>query len=59
MLTTFRPYQPDQLLLLAPDLQEWLPAASTIFIIKSINHAVRTTRMKSLNDATRRFLRRS
>ena len=26
MSTTFRPYQPDQLLLLAPDLQEWLPA---------------------------------
>ena len=26
MSTTFRPYQPDQLLLLAPDLREWLPA---------------------------------
>ena len=26
MSTTFRPYQPDQLLLLSPDLQEWLPA---------------------------------
>ena len=26
MSTTFRPYQPDQLLLVAPDLQEWLPA---------------------------------
>ena len=26
MSTTFRPYQPDQMLLLAPDLQEWLPA---------------------------------
>ena len=25
MSTTFRPYQPDQMLLLAPDLQEWLP----------------------------------
>ena len=26
MSTTFRPYQPDQILLLAPDLQEWLAA---------------------------------
>ena len=26
MSTTFRPYQPDQMLLLSPDLQEWLPA---------------------------------
>ena len=26
MSTTFRPYQPDQLLLLSPDLQEWLPS---------------------------------
>ena len=25
MSTTFRPYQPGQMLLLAPDLQEWLP----------------------------------
>ena len=25
MLTTFRFYQPDQLLLLSPDLREWLP----------------------------------
>ena len=25
MPTTFRPYQPDQLLLLSPDLREWLP----------------------------------
>ena len=24
MPTTFRPYQPDQMLLLAPDLREWL-----------------------------------
>ena len=26
MSTTFRPYQPDQLLLLSPDLQQWLPS---------------------------------
>ena len=26
MSTTFRPYQPDQLLLLSPDLGEWLPS---------------------------------
>ena len=26
MSTTFRPYQPDQLLLLSPDLQDWLPS---------------------------------
>ena len=26
MPTTFRPYQPNQMLLLAPDLQEWLPS---------------------------------
>ena len=25
MPTTFRPYQPDQLLLLSPDVREWLP----------------------------------
>ena len=25
MPTTFRPYEPDQLLLLAPDIREWLP----------------------------------
>ena len=25
MPTTFPPYQPDQLLLLSPDLREWLP----------------------------------
>ena len=24
MPTTFRPYQPDQLLLLSPDVREWL-----------------------------------
>ena len=26
MPTTFRAYQPDQLLLLSPDLREWLPS---------------------------------
>ena len=26
MPTTFRPYQPDQLLLLSPDVREWLPS---------------------------------
>ena len=26
MSTTFRPYQPDQLLLLSPDLRDWLPS---------------------------------
>ena len=26
MSTTFRPYQPDQLLLLSPDVREWLPS---------------------------------
>ena len=25
MPTTFRPYEPDQILLLAPDVREWLP----------------------------------
>ena len=25
MPTTFRPYEPEQKLLLSPDLQEWLP----------------------------------
>ena len=25
MATTFRPYEPDQMLLLAPDVRDWLP----------------------------------
>ena len=25
MATTFRPYEPDQMLLLSPDLHDWLP----------------------------------
>ena len=25
MPTTFRPYEPDQMLLLAPDVRDWLP----------------------------------
>ena len=25
MPTTFRPYEPDQLLLLVPDVRDWLP----------------------------------
>ena len=25
MPTTFRPYEPDQMMLLAPDVRDWLP----------------------------------
>jgi len=33
MSKTFRPYQPDQLLMLPPSLQEWLPADHAVYFV--------------------------
>jgi len=33
---TFRPYQPDQLLVLPPSLQEWLPADHLAYFVSEV-----------------------
>ena len=40
MPTTFRPYQPDQLLLLSPDLREWLPAGHLVHHVSDLVDAL-------------------
>ena len=40
MPTTFRPYQPDQLLLLSPDLREWLPAGHLVHHVSDLADAL-------------------
>jgi len=34
--TRFRPYDPDQLLLLSPDLRQWLPEDDLVFFIQDV-----------------------
>jgi len=34
--TTFRPYHPDQLLLLPPDMKEWLPEDHLVYFIRDV-----------------------
>ena len=40
MPTTFRPYRPDQLLLLSPDLREWLPAGHLVHHVSDLVDAL-------------------
>lgn len=39
--TRFRPYQPDQLLLLPPDLREWLPKDDLVYFIIDVVNELR------------------
>ena len=36
MSKTFRPYQPDQLLMLPPSMQEWLPADHAVYFVSDL-----------------------
>ena len=36
--TAFRAYEPDQLLLLAPDLREWLPPDHLVYFVRDVAH---------------------
>ncbi len=36
MTKTFRPYSPDQLLLLPPSLREWLPADHPVYFVNDL-----------------------
>ena len=36
MTKTFRPYSPDQLLLLPPSLREWLPANHPVYFVNDL-----------------------
>ena len=40
MGTTFRPYSPSQMLLLPPDLGEWLPEGHLAYHVSDIVHAL-------------------
>ena len=40
MPTTFRPYQPDQLLLLSPDVREWLPSGHLVHHVRDLVDAL-------------------
>ena len=33
---TFRPYEPDQLLLLPPSLRDWLPADHLVYFVADV-----------------------
>jgi len=36
MAKTFRPYQPDQLLLLPPSLKDWLPPGHLVYFVSDL-----------------------
>ena len=38
MPTTFRPYQPDQMLLLAPDLRDWVAQGHLVDLHSKLIH---------------------
>ena len=57
MPTTFRPYHPDQILLLAPDLREWVPEGHLSHqvsdLVDSLDLGSSTRPMKAMGVATR------
>ena len=58
MPTTFRPYHPDQILLLAPDHREWVPEGHLSHQVSDLvdSHWIwgrSTRRMKVMGVATR------
>ena len=59
MATTFRPYEPDQMLLLAPDVREWLPerhfAHHVSDLVDRLDLTAFTRPMKAMVGATRRM----
>jgi transposase len=40
MARVFRPYQPDQILMLPPSLQEWLPADHEVYFVVDLTNAL-------------------
>ena len=40
MAKTFRPYEPDQILLLPPSLREWLPADHLVYFVSDVTAAL-------------------
>jgi transposase len=40
MAKVFRPYQPDQILMLPPSLQEWLPADHEVYFVTDLTEAM-------------------
>jgi len=36
MAKTYRPYDPDQLLMLPPSLREWLPAEHLVYFVSDL-----------------------
>lgn len=40
MAKTFRPYEPDQLLMLPPSLQEWLPADHEVYFLSDVANSL-------------------
>jgi transposase len=40
MSKVFRPYQPDQILMLPPSLQEWLPADHDVYFVADLTNAL-------------------
>jgi hypothetical protein len=40
MAKVFRPYQPDQILMLPPSLQEWLPADHEVYFVTDLTNAL-------------------
>lgn len=40
MAKVFRPYQPDQILMLPPSLQEWLPADHEVYFVTDLTEAL-------------------
>ena len=43
MAKVFRPYQPDQILMLPPSLQEWLPADHEVYFVADLTEALDLT----------------
>jgi transposase len=50
-MKTFRPYQPDQLLLLPPSIQEWLPEGH---LARSVSEVVDELAWRPSKSATTR-----
>ena len=61
MAKTYRPYVPEQALLLPPSLREWLPEDHLAYfvsdLIDQLDLSAITTGMKARSGATRRFTR--
>ena len=51
MAKTFRPYEPDQLLLMPPSLADWVPEDH---LARFVSDVVDTLDLTAIEDATRR-----